>query len=263
MDGYWSVGATTTFTVTASSAGNTNVTLHYANAQGSARNMSIYVNGTKIKQTSLPTLANWDTWSDVAETLNLSSGSNTIAYKYDTGDTGNVNLDYILVAGGSSVLLSDGSFSSIHPSTTFTAGTSTLGQWYSQIGTGNATQAASGGNPGNFLQWGLYGNQMEVGIAAPASAQTWTVSFDYICPQAWGGPNFKVFALSNGQALPYAYGGAAAGTQLLSVTPALASAWSHVSYSVSVPAGKNVIALEWFGDVGQTTGIDNVKVTNP
>ena len=131
------------------------------------------------------------------------------------------------------------------------------------MGSNQASQAASGGNPGNFLQWGLYGNQTIVGIAAPASAQSWTVSFDYICPQAWAGPNFKAFALSNGQALTYLYGGQTAGTQLLSVTPALAAAWTHVSYALSVPAGANVIAFEWFGDVGQTTGIDNVKVTTP
>lgn len=95
VDGYWTQGAATTFTVTAAAAGNREVTLKYANANGSASTISIYVNGVKIRQSSLPNLANWDTWGTKTETLNLNSGSNTIAYKYDAGDTANINLDQI------------------------------------------------------------------------------------------------------------------------------------------------------------------------
>jgi non-lysosomal glucosylceramidase len=95
VDGYWNSGATTTFTVNAGSAGTYNVDLRYSNAMGSNETLSIYVNGTKLRQVSLSNLANWDTWSDKIDALTLNAGSNTIAYKYDTGDTGNVNLDYI------------------------------------------------------------------------------------------------------------------------------------------------------------------------
>ncbi|NLG84059.1 MAG: carbohydrate-binding protein [Firmicutes bacterium] len=98
VDGYWNLGATTTFTVSVPSAGYYDVTLRYGNAMGSAMTVSIYVNGTKIRQTSLPNLANWDTWANKVEPLYLNSGSNTIAYKYDSGDTGNINIDYIEVA---------------------------------------------------------------------------------------------------------------------------------------------------------------------
>ena len=102
VDKYETVGATTTFTVTANTTGSYNVILRYANAGGAARTLSIYVNGTRIRQTSFPTLANWDTWGDKTEALNLNSGSNTIALKYDSGDSGGVNLDYIYcdAAGG-------------------------------------------------------------------------------------------------------------------------------------------------------------------
>jgi hypothetical protein len=92
------VGASTTFTVNAAAAGTRNVTLRYSNGTGSSRTLSIYVNGTKIRQTNLPVTANWDTWSDKTETLSLNAGTNTIAYKYDAGDTANVNLDYIVVS---------------------------------------------------------------------------------------------------------------------------------------------------------------------
>lgn len=98
VDNYLAQGPATTFTVNVPAAGTRNVTLKYANASGSDKTISIYVNGVKQRQTTLPNLANWDTWSTKAEALPLNAGSNSIAYKYDAGDTGNVNLDLITVA---------------------------------------------------------------------------------------------------------------------------------------------------------------------
>lgn len=98
VDNYLTQGPATTFSVNVPAAGTRNVTLKYANASGSDKTISIYVNGVKQRQTTLPNLANWDTWSTKAEALPLNAGSNSIAYKYDAGDTGNVNLDLITVA---------------------------------------------------------------------------------------------------------------------------------------------------------------------
>ncbi|MBW4083079.1 discoidin domain-containing protein [Paenibacillus sp. S150] len=100
VDGYLAQGAATTFTVTAASAGSYDAALRYANASGSTKTLSVYVNGTKIKQTSFANLANWDNWSTKTETLSLLSGSNTIAYKYDATDSGNVNLDNLTLTPG-------------------------------------------------------------------------------------------------------------------------------------------------------------------
>ncbi|EFM11240.1 coagulation factor 5/8 type domain protein [Paenibacillus curdlanolyticus YK9] len=97
VDGYWTQGATTTFTVNVATAGNYNSTLKYANASGGSKTLSVFVNGTKVKTTTLANLANWDTWGTQAEVVALNAGNNTIAYKYDTTDSGNVNLDQILV----------------------------------------------------------------------------------------------------------------------------------------------------------------------
>jgi len=80
-------------------AGDYNVSLKYANATGSSKTMSIFVNGTRVKQTTLPNLVNWDTWGTQTELLPLTSGNNIITIKYypDTGDTGNIKLDYITI----------------------------------------------------------------------------------------------------------------------------------------------------------------------
>jgi hypothetical protein len=96
--GYDSAGVNTSFTVNAASAGARNVTLRYANGSGEARTLSIYVNGTRIRQISLAATAGWSTWGDKVDSLILNAGNNTIAYKYDSGDTANVNLDYISVS---------------------------------------------------------------------------------------------------------------------------------------------------------------------
>lgn len=85
------------FTVNVTSSGNADVTLRYANGTGSPKTLSIYVNGTKIGQTTLAPTADWDSWGTRTETLPLNSGSNTIGYKFDTTDSGNVNLDHIIV----------------------------------------------------------------------------------------------------------------------------------------------------------------------
>ncbi|HEX8548753.1 MAG TPA: CBM35 domain-containing protein, partial [Cytophagaceae bacterium] len=111
------IGATISFQVTVKDAGQYNVILGYGNAMGNARTVTVYVNGTKVKQTELPSLQNWDSWSTKKEVLTLSPGANTIAYKYDNGDLGSVNLDYIDVQSATITATSamDESFVSVYP----------------------------------------------------------------------------------------------------------------------------------------------------
>ncbi|WP_371779120.1 glycosyl hydrolase family 28-related protein [Streptosporangium subroseum] len=93
--------ATTTFTVNATPAGSRTLSLRYANGTGATMSLSIYVNDAKIRQTTLPAAGDWNAWGTKAETLTLRAGSNTVAYRFDTTDLGNVNLDNIAVTGAS------------------------------------------------------------------------------------------------------------------------------------------------------------------
>ncbi|MBW4084457.1 discoidin domain-containing protein [Paenibacillus sp. S150] len=90
--------ASVKFTVGAASAANYDITLRYANGSSAAQTLSLYVNGIKVGQTQLAATASWDTWTTKLDTVALNAGSNTVMYKYDTTDTGNVNLDRISVA---------------------------------------------------------------------------------------------------------------------------------------------------------------------
>jgi len=81
------------FTVSASATGTYDATLRYANGTGSAQTLSLYVDNVKVKQISLGATANWDSWGTKTDTLTLSAGTHTLRYKFDTTDSGNVNLD--------------------------------------------------------------------------------------------------------------------------------------------------------------------------
>jgi hypothetical protein len=89
--------AATAFAVNSAAAGATPLTLRYANGTGSAQTLSLYVNGTKVQQVSLPATANWDTWATQTVTASLAAGADTATIKFDTTDSGNVNLDNLTV----------------------------------------------------------------------------------------------------------------------------------------------------------------------
>ncbi|MDY7089244.1 MAG: family 16 glycoside hydrolase, partial [Actinomycetota bacterium] len=98
--GYGTAGAATTFTVNVPSAGSYPVALRFSNGpnpSAGAKTVSLYVNGSKLRQVSLPSTGNWDTWSTKADTVTLRAGGNTIAYRVDAGDVGHVNLDSLTV----------------------------------------------------------------------------------------------------------------------------------------------------------------------
>ena len=89
------VGDSVTFTVDLEIAGDYYTTLQYANGSNSDRNLNIYVNGVALNQTSFDPTGAWDIWQAQTELLNLQAGINTIEYRYDNNNTGNLNLDYL------------------------------------------------------------------------------------------------------------------------------------------------------------------------
>lgn len=84
-------------TVNVATAGSYTLGLRYANGTGSSRTLSLYINGTKLKQTTLNATADWNSWSTQSETATLNAGNNTVAYRYDASDSGNANLDNLTV----------------------------------------------------------------------------------------------------------------------------------------------------------------------
>jgi hypothetical protein len=85
--------AQTSFTVNAATTGNYTLKLRYANGTGSAKTLTLYVDGVSKGQVSLGATANWDDWLVQTTTVALTAGNHTVAYKFTTADSGNVNLD--------------------------------------------------------------------------------------------------------------------------------------------------------------------------
>ena len=87
-----------TFTVTVPTAGAYNLDARYAAAfANQVRTLGVWVNGTRVAQAQFPGTGAWNAWATQTAAVTLNAGTNTIRYFYDYGDSGWVNLDYLVV----------------------------------------------------------------------------------------------------------------------------------------------------------------------
>ncbi|MEX2462501.1 MAG: carbohydrate binding domain-containing protein [Paenibacillaceae bacterium] len=90
-----------TFAIDAPKAGTFRMNARYANAMGSNSTGTLSVkdsNNVAVGSTqavTLPTLANWDTWSDKTVNVQLAEGLNLLSIERTASDIGAFNLDYI------------------------------------------------------------------------------------------------------------------------------------------------------------------------
>lgn len=94
------LGSAIRFTLNVPADGTYTLKTRYGAGNGN-KTMSLYLNGMKYKQVTFPTTGDWSAWLDETETIPLRSGFNMIEYRYDSGDTGNINLDYIVISPNS------------------------------------------------------------------------------------------------------------------------------------------------------------------
>ncbi len=72
------------------------------------RNLSLYVNGEKLKQVWFDSTVSWSAWATQVETVPLREGANTITIRHDDDDIGHVNLDSLTVTPSERITLFDG-----------------------------------------------------------------------------------------------------------------------------------------------------------
>ncbi|EIK46543.1 hypothetical protein O59_000564 [Cellvibrio sp. BR] len=110
------LGSSAQWTVNQASAGTATITFRYANGTTSNRAMSISVNGTVINSSlAFNGTGAWATWAEQSMTTQLNAGSNVIRAVSTTSD-GGPNLDQLSVTGGTVVVNSSSSQSSVAPS---------------------------------------------------------------------------------------------------------------------------------------------------
>ena len=91
-------GASTTFEVIALADGPADVKLGYANGPhpfAGTKDVSLYVNNQFVKKLRSRAPAQWNVYGTLTDRLVLRAGSNDVSIRYDAGDDGNVNLDYL------------------------------------------------------------------------------------------------------------------------------------------------------------------------
>ena len=98
VGGYENAGASTTLTVNALADGAADVTWGYANGPNpftGTKRLSLYVNGVFQKKVAFPDTGAWPNYRTLNDKITVKAGNNAIQLKYDTGDEGNVNIDYL------------------------------------------------------------------------------------------------------------------------------------------------------------------------
>jgi Pectate lyase superfamily protein len=97
LSGFTATGARVVFTANAGRTGAAAVTLRYRNTTGTTQTLSAYANGLRSGRIALPAGSGWRT---ATTTLALRQGVNAIGYQHDRGDSGDVAIDSVSVAGG-------------------------------------------------------------------------------------------------------------------------------------------------------------------
>ncbi|MEV0094108.1 CBM35 domain-containing protein [Streptomyces sp. NPDC050738] len=223
--------ASTSFAVTSAAAGDGSVSIRYANGTTATMTLSLYVNGSKVRQISLPPTANWDTWTTHDEAATFAKGANTIALTFTTSDSGNVNID------------------SLAPTTPSAPGPTTL--------THQAEDAYfSGGAAKATTTTGYEGNGYLTGFTAAGARAVFSVSgatattYPVIVRYRTTGSSAATITLT------------ANGDKVRTLTlPASSGAWVTVSTDAPLRAGLNTLTLRTeSGDNGALL-LDGITVT--
>ncbi|MFD7729499.1 carbohydrate-binding protein [Kitasatospora phosalacinea] len=229
--------AKTSFTVQAPSAGNATLAIRYANGTGSAKTLTLLVNGASAGQVTLPATANWDTWATVQQSVDINSGANTVTYAFTAADSGNVNLDNLTATTG--------------------GGTTTPGALEAEsaaLAGGAVTAADHAGYTGTGFVGGYTdgnkGNASTTFTVTSATAGSGSVAIRY----ANGTGSAKTLTLL--------VNGASAGQVTLPAT-ANWDTWATVQQSVAFAAGANTVALKFTAADSGNVNLDSLTPTTP
>jgi hypothetical protein len=271
--------AAATFSVTVT-AGEAEVAVRYANGTGTARTMSLSVNGT-ARQISLPATSSWSTWETATTLVTVNAGANTIVLSYGSSDNGNVNLDNIKVtpttpvpptepgtyeletgflAGGATVTTSPSGATGTGSVTGLGAGARVI-RSVSQTAAGNATMTLRYRNDsGSARTISLYTNglkQRQLSLTAGTQWQTTAQSVDLRT-----GLNIIGFQVDAGD-----NGGVQLDNLVLSGTAGLATRGATVPYTTyeaesgTTNGSKLTPGRKYTTDVAEASGRSAVKLT--
>lgn len=98
VDGFTSSGAGAEFEVVVAEAGSYEASIRYCNGTQAEKDLNLYVNDAYAGTLSFGSIGgNWNEWQELTQTLKLEAGRNVVALRYDSGNSGNINLDKLSV----------------------------------------------------------------------------------------------------------------------------------------------------------------------
>jgi hypothetical protein len=225
--------ASVTFTV--NSPGTNTLALRYANGTGSAMTLSLYVGAQRVQQVSLPATGAWTSWGTASTSVSLPAGNTALAYRFDTTDSGNVNLDQVTVTAENTNPVDCGA---TPPSTCFEAETGFLAG-------GLARATGTGGFSGTGYATGFTSDVarlvVPVGVAA---GQQQTLTIRYTATQSQ-----SMVVTGNG-------------LRLGQVTLAATSAWANASTQITLPAGLGSVGLARAPGSAGSIAVDRIVLGN-
>lgn len=230
--------AATTFAVSASTAGSHALTLRYANGTTAPKTLSLVVDGGAARQVTLPATTGWGAWGTVSTSVELSAGSHSVAYRFGSADSGNVNLDHLDVTP---------------PSPGSGPGTGPLFE---------AEQATLSGGAAVSTEHAGYTGSGFVGGFTDANRGSATVTFAVATPSA--GSYDLALRYANGTGSPRTFslrvdGGAA---QQVTLAPTSGwAAWGTVTTRVTLAAGNHTIAYSYGTADNGNANLDGLTVT--
>lgn len=231
--------ATTTFAVTAATSGPHTLGLRYANGTGSAKTLTLLVDGAAQQVTLQPT-ASWSTWATQNAVVTLSAGSHSVAYRFGSADSGNVNLDSLDVTDSG-----DTSGADYGPGPTFEAESATLA--------GGATVSTEHAG---------YSGAGFVGGYTDANAGSASTTFKVQVTAA--GTKDLTFRYANGTGSARTLSLYDGGTRLTQLSlPATAGwdQWATVTHTATLTAGNHDIRLAYDSGDNGNANIDRLDVT--
>lgn len=164
VTGLSGVGARVLRSVNQTAAGSATATLRYRNTTGAARTISVYANGLKQRQVSLPAAADWTT---ATHAVSLRGGVNLLGYQIDQGDTGGVELDSVALSATAALAARGATL----PYTTYEAENSATSGQKLAAGRGYTTDVAEASGRSAVKLTGT-GQYVDVTLTAPANAIT-------------------------------------------------------------------------------------------
>lgn len=258
VDGMTSAGAGAEFEITVPKDGSYEASIRYCNGTQATKDLNLYVNGSYIETISFGSIGgNWNEWQELTQTLELDEGRNVVALRYDSSNSGNVNLDKLSVktepdATISVPLVDNGGFERD------TSQSSAWTEWHpdgqavaygvdSGSGTNPPESPYAGDKRAYFYSGSAYQQSIHQGINLPNG--TYTV-------QAW----IKVSntAPDIGRMEVTGYGGDSIYVDM----PYAGTGWRLVETDITVTTGYLDIGLYCSSLGGTTVHIDNVKILN-